>query len=339
MQYALLALDTKPPLLLDISDQEYVELKVASDSLSEALFIEEKFDIIVGNTFELEVEMLRCTEKFLMFSDTSFTLEKLVLNRRIVNLLTACRLYFDHTGHHLSTLLGKNSDEFNDIRRRASEQYDNCFGYRFMEAMRNFVQHRGYPIGELSPSSGLANRSVEVDHSPSRGQPVRYDITPVVSVADLKKDGTFKRAILNEIERMDPPAVNLKLAIREYVEGISRIHGVTRRHLEDKISVWENTLKVAAGRIERTLGFPVEERQVAVVYDDQGLSTEAIDIPGDVSRDMRLFCEKNALFPQEELSRAFVTSEATMARADVEQTGLMYIDLILMDALKVRKTQ
>jgi hypothetical protein len=332
----------EPPLLLEISEQEYADLRTASESLSEILFIEEKFDIILENTLELEVEMLRSTEKFVMFSDVTHTLEKLILNRRVVNLLTACRLYLDHTAHHLSRLLGKDSEELKALKKTTSEQYDNHFGYRFMEAMRNFVQHRGYPISEVSYSGAQTDRHEThqpVDHNPTRRKPVRYDITPIVSVAELKKDGAFKTAILREIEQMNPAMVNLKLAIRDYVECISRIHGATRKYLEDKISVWENTLNAAALRIEKASGSPVEEEQVAVVYDDQGLPVDSIDIPGDVVQDRKLFYEKNALFRQAagELSRTFVTSEAVMDSTDVEVTVLDYIDLALRQAVKIPK--
>jgi len=336
MQYAILAFYNEPPLLLRISEDDYVALKRASEALSEVVFLEEKFDIVLENMLELEVEMLRSTEKFLLFSDTGQPDEKLILNRRIINLLTACRLYLDHAQHHLNSLVGKNADELSGIKRQISEQYDRYFGYRFMEAMRNFVQHRGYPISELSYGRGEAvkHHLSDVDHDRDRSDLTRYDITPIIKLADLKKDGTFKKAILNEIDKMDPPGVNLKMAIREYVGGISRIHGAIRRSLEDRVSVWENTLDLAARRIEQMFGSPVED-QAAIAYDENNLCIESVDVPGDMSRDRRFFVKKNALFPQEngELTRAFVSSEAVLNRMELEDTGLMYLDLVLREAL------
>jgi len=336
MEYALLALDPEPPLLLGISEQEYKELKTASESLAEVLFIEEKFDIVVENTFELEVEMLRSTQKLLMFADSRYAPEELILNRRFVNLLTACRLYFDHTGHHLSTLLGKDSVEFEDVKKRRSEQYDAYFGYRFMEALRNFVQHRGYPISELWHSSGLTDRTEEHTEIPHNEAPPGVEaIFPIVLAKELRKDGTFKRTILKEVEAMKPAAVNLKSATREYIEGIWRIHEVIRSHLEDKVRVWDAMLQIAAQRIEKTCGFPVKGRQVVVAYDDEGLPTESIEIPGDTSEQRNRFCEKNTFHGRVgEFSRTFVTSEARMSYE--EDTDLMYLDLILGQARIVR---
>jgi hypothetical protein len=320
------------PLLLGIDEHEYKELKAASEALAEVLFIEEKFDIVVENAFELEVEMLRSAQKFLMFADTDNAREQLILNRRFVNLLTACRLYFDHTERHLSALFGKDSVEFEDIRKRRSEEYDRHFGFRFMEALRNFVQHRGYPIAELLDSIGLAN-STEQDANipPDEAPPGRCNVAPIVLAKELKKDGSFKRNILKEVEAMKPAAVNLKSVTREYVEGIWRIHEVTRSHLEGKVPVWNEALENAARRIEGACGLTVEGRQVAVACDDEGLSTESIDIPGDASEQRNRFREKNQFHGRVgEFSRTFVTSEAVMMY--VEDTDLMYLDLILKDA-------
>jgi hypothetical protein len=247
MKYALLALDTEPPLMLDIGEHEYKELKTASEALAEVLFIEEKFDIVVENTFELEVEMLRSTQKFLMFADFSYDNEQLILNRRFVNLLTACRLYFDHASHHLSTLFGTDSVESDDFEKTKSEQYDTYFGYRFMEALRNFVQHRGYPISEMWVSTGLAGRSEEHEKiPPNEAPPGRCNIDPIVLAKELRKDGKFKRTVLKEVEAMKPPAVNLKSATREYIEGMWRIHEVIRSHFEYKSRGWDETLQIAA---------------------------------------------------------------------------------------------
>src|SRR5215469_9319560 len=93
MRYAILAYE--PPLLLHITEDEFAEIKHASESLSEVLLLEEKYDIVLENMLEFEVEMLKSTEKYLLFTEVSYTLEKLILNRRVANLLTACRLYID----------------------------------------------------------------------------------------------------------------------------------------------------------------------------------------------------------------------------------------------------
>jgi len=339
MKYALLALDTEPHLLLGIGEEEYKELKAASEALAEVLFIEEKFDIVVENTFELEVEMLRSTQKFLMFADTDNAREQLVLNRRFVNLLTACRLYFDHTKHHLSTLFGKDSVEFEDVETRTSEQYDTYFGYRFMEALRNFVQHRGYPITELWGSRGLANPAEEQTKIPPNEAPLaRRDIAPIVLAKELRKDGKFNRAVLKEVEAMKPAAVNLKSATREYIEGIWRIHQVIRSQLDNKVRVWDETLQTAAEKIdekiEKICGRRSESRRVAVVYDDEGVCAESIDIPGYTAEQRNRYCEKNEFRGRVgEFSRTFVTSEACMFFE--EDTDLMYLDLILEDAVIV----
>src|SRR3546814_9673570 len=69
---------------------------------------------------------------------------RLGFSRRLSSLLQSCRSYLDHTPHHLNKL---ESHAFADpFKKLTNTAYDGHFGCRFMEALRNYAQHRGLPL-------------------------------------------------------------------------------------------------------------------------------------------------------------------------------------------------
>jgi hypothetical protein len=77
------------------------------------------------------------------------------LNRYIMNLLTAVRTFLDHTERNLTHRHGKDSEQFQAFKKATAEAYDSSFAYRFLYKLRNYVQHRGMPIGKMSINTQL----------------------------------------------------------------------------------------------------------------------------------------------------------------------------------------
>jgi len=142
---------------------------------------------------------------------------------RLVNLLTAARLYVDQLGHHATEILPEISTIKDDVKRLFANEYDNNPEYRFMEALRNYVQHRGIPVHSTQYS---ASREGE-------GGEERLVFTTEVfsNKNDLKEDGLFKKAVLKEI----PEKVDLKVATRAYVECLSKVHCSVRQMVDQKL--------------------------------------------------------------------------------------------------------
>lgn len=68
----------------------------------------------------------------------------------IQNLLSSMRGYIDTFAHTLSEFYGKESDIYNSFKAEKSLAFDNNKSYRFIESLRNHVQHRGYPIDKMN---------------------------------------------------------------------------------------------------------------------------------------------------------------------------------------------
>ncbi len=66
------------------------------------------------------------------------------------------RLFFDHTFRDLSQRFGKESRQYQSITYAANRAFDTHFGYRLIDALRNYVQHNAMP-----PLSITSNRQLD----------------------------------------------------------------------------------------------------------------------------------------------------------------------------------
>ena len=183
-------------LFIDITEKEYQAISISKNGLFESLYLEQKLDILVENYIEFEMELLasstrkmvNCNQNYSWFQE-----EGNKINRRIVNLLSACRLYLDHSMHHLSNIYGKKSEHIESINKIMSEEYDSKLGYRVMEAMRNYVQHRGFPIHKWTYNSKRIEKQ-------DKNQ-LLFTLTPFIKIQELQEDKKFKKSVLMEIEK------------------------------------------------------------------------------------------------------------------------------------------
>lgn len=165
------------PIRIDKS--RYEQVKTAKSSCLFALEIEEKFALLLDNYYEFECELLRLAEASLIWPhrDHQHSMqERLTLDRRLVNLLTACRLYLDQTDHGLSSLFGHSSRERDNVTRFKHELYEKHWGYRFMEALAITCNIPDFPFA-LSNTVGLLfpERSLNVPKwRSSRRQSLRH---------------------------------------------------------------------------------------------------------------------------------------------------------------------
>src|SRR6266496_357631 len=137
---------------IEIDEAEYARIKGARKNLFEALFLEEKLDLVTANFYEYETDLLSIASQMMIFNDDdhfSMSRKRNLVSRRIVNLLTAGRMYLDQSIQHIANIYGKDSETLSRVKSEFALQYDQSLGFRVMEALRNYVQHRGFPIHTL----------------------------------------------------------------------------------------------------------------------------------------------------------------------------------------------
>ena len=210
-----------------ISREEFHKAQRSQSTLRNALSIEEKYEILLSNFIEFEqtalTQVLSNAVRDLDTYDEFFE-NRVALNARLVNFLSAARLYLDQLPQHM---IGETADESHArkerLKAKCADQYDAHFEYRFMEALRNYVQHRGIPIHLTTYQSRWQDGP---DH-----RYMEFSIRLVATREKLREDGRFKANILAEM----PLEVEIPHALRQYVEAISEIHCFARGTIQAEV--------------------------------------------------------------------------------------------------------
>lgn len=230
-------LDSRTEIAITLED--YCALKQARQVLTGALAIEEKYALLVSNYFDLEKQLLELAAASAIafdFSYHSFFESRTSLNIRIVNLLTGARLYLDHIPQDVADCLSDASDAREKVKARCSQEYDEHLEYRFMEALRNYVQHRGMAVHGVSmPSRWISCGADEL---------LEHSISIHAHRATLAQDPKFKRSVLVEL----PDNVDLRAAARRYVESLSAINEFVRGRIAEQVAEARTTIESARSR-------------------------------------------------------------------------------------------
>jgi hypothetical protein len=117
---------------------------------------------------------------------------RLDIDRRLSNLLSSCRLYFDQIAHLLGETFGTASTEATRVNQERNNAYDQSFAYRFIEALRNFVQHRALPIDNITFRRHRVKRDA--------GEFWETSLVPCISAATFESHEGFKASVLKEFK-------------------------------------------------------------------------------------------------------------------------------------------
>lgn len=215
---------------LPISQGEFEQVLTAKSALLEALATEEAFDLLLANFVEFEREMLDLALGNMVYADRGWqaSMDQIQgLNRRLLNLLSAGRLYLDHLPQHVAGILGKDSPGWQAIDTVRREQYATLLGYRVMEGLRNYIQHRSLPIRAVTHNM----RPIEVENE---GYQVRNVLTPLLELDHLEEGGALKKSVLEELRPLGRQ-VDIKPLVREYVQGLGAIHQRLRAEVVEAV--------------------------------------------------------------------------------------------------------
>jgi len=210
---------------LDIDKARYKALEAARDVLSNALAIEEKYEIVIANYLDFEKELLDKAVGNMArgagdYGD--FFQLRLDLNKRLVNLLTSGRLYIDQLSQHVCQCAYDKVSTKEIVKKLFAAQHDAHMEYRFMDALRNYVQHRGIAVH----TTRLGANKTEEDELA-----IEYSVDAASLRDVLAEDSKFKKKVLAEL----PERVDLKTTVRQYVESLNVVHLAARKLIEDEV--------------------------------------------------------------------------------------------------------
>ncbi len=260
LEYGLTRLVLGCPHFVELSKDEFDEIISAKKQLVIAMSVEQKLDLLLGNFQDFESELLNLTLKSVIYPVTTRTnglQNNTSVNRKLFNFLAASRLYTDQVKHDVSNYFGNNSIENEEIKKLFSEEYDSCLGYRFVDAIRNHIQHRSLPIYELHHNSQHElhhNSQHELHHNSRRetmDSPIEFTLIPMIKMSRLKEEGKFKSSVLKELEQIGD-LVDIRPLVREHVGSISRVHQKLRELLKSDLKKSEIFFRQTIERYRKT---------------------------------------------------------------------------------------
>jgi hypothetical protein len=134
-------------------------------------------------------------------------------NRRTLNLLSATRLYLDQYPQWLNEV----GADPTAVRKLSSELYDAHFEYRFMEALRNHVQHVGHAVHGVNYDSKWL--------PPTTRDLMQFSVSPYTARSALAADKRFKASVLAECH----DKTYIVPAAHVYVGAMSMLHQEVRK--------------------------------------------------------------------------------------------------------------
>ena len=230
---------------IEISEERYNEVRAAKAGLLLFLGIEEKSNILLDNFGEYEKTLIGLIVDRITYYDNSLVgwrSDMMQINRRLTNVLSSAKLYIDQMMHDAAMIFGDETDGYQKIKSLFSEAYDSSFAYRVMEAVRNYIQHRAFPVHALSyPHDPIDPYEQENE--------IAVGILPKMLVERLEKDPKFKRSVLSEL-RQNGEEIAITPLLREYVGCLGEIQNRIRQVCNPQFLQWEETLNSVIAEAE-----------------------------------------------------------------------------------------
>lgn len=304
MKYFISRIVENTPRFLEIDAIEYKQIEEARKNLLEALFLEEKLDFVIENYYEYETELLDIASRMMVFHNEDYfsrSQDRNIISRRVANLLSACRMYLDQSVHHIGNIYGKDSKEIEIIKAQKSFHYDQSLAYRVMEALRNYVQHRGFPIQSVQFSYRRVDKVDDIQ--------VLHTVAPLIKISVLGDDKKFKRSVLKELKSTkNDDEFDIRPFIRDYVECIGTIHERTRELIGSGLIGWEELLENASRKFQEEFDLDDALASFTIIAKDEDHWQERKGVYREVIVERRkTFEKKNRSFNN--LHKAYVSNE------------------------------
>lgn len=140
-----------------ITEDDYIRIEKAVQTIEDVSAFKRWFSFVELNQKDF-IDFLNRSKKHLLFKSHSWdSLEDedvgdvyLNANRLFLNYLSSVRTFQDHAETFFHRKFGKDSNEFQEFKETTAFHFDNIFAYRFFVKLRNFSQHVGLPIHDIS---------------------------------------------------------------------------------------------------------------------------------------------------------------------------------------------
>ena len=289
---------------LEISKSEYRFLRDARKNILESVYLEEKLDLLLENFNEFECTALSIASQHSVFSNLdyfSINFDRNLLSRRFVNLLSSGRMYLEHCIHHLENIYGIGHEYIECISKEKASKYDQYFGFRVMEAMRNYVLHQGLALHSLIVQFQNVGIGTDVQ--------LLHRVVPKIKISTLAEDKSFKRNIISELQsKYQQDDIDIRPLLREYFEAIGLIHLKIREVIEIDYNNWDTSIGNQYSKFQNISGneTPVKSLEL-IIINEEGKIIERLALLQEFSERRRRLVSKNLSF--QNLSKCFTTNQ------------------------------
>ncbi|MDB5454067.1 MAG: hypothetical protein JWO33_2645, partial [Caulobacteraceae bacterium] len=276
---------------IPIDAARFAAIAAAHEGLLHILAVEEAYDILVLNHVELERGLFDQALSDMMFpSAERVTMEKgrRDIDRRIANLLSSGRMFVDHQKRVSTAVFGKGSPEAKAVDHSIQRHGETWPGFRATEALRNYVQHCGLPVGSWTRSGswiedpakgGRLRHSFSVAFAPDGLRATRLIDKSVLSVLDARRDGSG--------------LVPLLPMLREYTMGMSYVIEDFRSGIDAKFREWSLALAIELQQFAVAAGGVEPQGAVALAFDAAGRTAQMVALQFDVEERLADLQERN----------------------------------------------
>ncbi len=211
-----------------ISEQEFNELRMDSGTLTIFFTLTENYRVVVESYRAVEKAKHDAELDHILYSRIGydeFSDDRVALNSPIVGYLANARYFIDSTDKILPKVLSH--DQFKSFTKFRSNIYDSTYEYKFVEALRNYVQHRELPVHNVT-----YHNYVEDSNNIETSDKVT-SLSLTAARQKLKEDKKFKKTALQGM----PEAIDIIYCIRFHMEGMWKLHNYlihTHSDLVDK---------------------------------------------------------------------------------------------------------
>ncbi len=225
------------------------------------------------------------------FDDEHFESARPNLNRKLVNILTAAKLYVDQSNHELSSFYGKDSVMIKAWNEYRNKQHSESMSYQFMEVLRNYVQHYSLPI----ESVGFRSTYDSGEKSPQTKKTVfaKANIESLLDFNDFKKEKNQELIHYLSNQADEKGYFALGFHIRAYVDCLTRIHEEFRKLSSDSVIVCEDQINEAREEAASKFGKRKLVGLIGARISPIDGMTSSIRLNGKRMRRRRVLCDRN----------------------------------------------
>ncbi len=220
MKYYLQVLPIGQDTKIGITEKEFHELKQAKDVIKSFFSLTENYRVVVESYKAVEKAKHDAELDHILYSRfgyNDFSDVRVALHSPIVGYLASILYFRDSTNKILLKILSPTQMEsFNKFR---SNVYDSTSEFRFIEALRNYVQHRELPIHTVTYHNYVEDKdNIETSDRV-------FSLSLRATRQTLQEDKKFKKAALEGM----PAVIDIIYCIRFHMEGIWKLYDYLAR--------------------------------------------------------------------------------------------------------------